>query len=153
MNQAHFLLLVAALGACKNGRAPVQDMANAVVSVPETGVPLGVYQRYKYQHQQIDSMRANLRALVAAESIYHLDSGKYTTTTSCLVPPTEGTAHWCASRSDFLGTITISPHGWSATMTNINTAVSCAIQVGNDTSFGAPSGVPVCMTLQGTKSF
>jgi len=151
-------LLVAMLGllcACAKDKSTpsTQDMANALVSIPETGVPLGVYQRFKYRHDILDSMRANLRALVAAESAYHGDSGKYTNTTSCWVPPTGGTAHWCASRGNTLGAITMSPHGWSTTMTNLNTEISCAIQVGNDTSFGAPAGVPVCFTLKGARSF
>lgn len=141
---------IALLVACaKDKAAPsTQDMANALISTPETGVASGVYQRFKYRHDILDSMRANMRALVAAESVYYADSGKYTTTTSCLQPPTEGTAHWCASREDNLDGIRITPHGWHTTITNINTVIFCGIQVGNDTSYGTPSGVPACFGTQ-----
>jgi len=151
VTRTRLLLLAAALVAgCHkaNPAADVRDLAGALVSMPETGMPQAMYQHYKRVHQDLDSMRANLRTLVAAESIYHLDSGKYTTTTSCWVPPTDGTVHWCASRGNTLDAITITPHGWYTHITNLEVAGSCFIQVGNDTSFGAPAEVPACFSNQ-----
>ncbi|HZH40904.1 MAG TPA: hypothetical protein VFD85_07825 [Gemmatimonadales bacterium] len=140
------VLLLGVLSACRKGNtAPgAQDMAGALVSVPETGVPQAVYQRFKFQHQELDSMRLNLRSLVAAESSYFADSGKYTTTTSCWTPPTGGTAPWCASPRNTLGPIHVTRHGWWTTITNLNLPIFCAIQVGDDTTFGTPAGVPAC---------
>jgi len=139
------LCLGVAIGCRKGNAAPgAPDMAGALVSVPETGVPLGVYQRYKFQHQQLDSMRLNLLSLVGAEQTYFADSGKFTTTTSCLKPPTAGTASWCAARNNTLGPIHVTTHGWWTTITNLSLPSFCAIQVGNDTTFGAPAGVPAC---------
>ncbi|HKV72130.1 MAG TPA: hypothetical protein VJN62_12825 [Gemmatimonadales bacterium] len=147
MNRAFLaVLLLGVLSACRKGNtAPgAQDMAGALISVPDTGVPLAVYQRYKFQHQQLDSMRLNLLSLVTAEKGYFADSGKYTTTTSCRKPPTEGTAAWCASRNNTLGPIHVTQNGWWTTITNLNLPIFCAIQVGDDTTFGAPAGVPAC---------
>jgi hypothetical protein len=147
---ARLLGMLGALSACQKGKpAPsAQDMANALVSIPETGVPLAVYQRYKFRHEVFDSMRTDLKTLVVAESLYFADSGQYTSTTSCMQPPTVGTAPWCASRGDNLDGIRITAHGWHTTITNVNTVIFCSIQVGNDTSFGVPSGVPACFGTQ-----
>lgn len=149
MTRRLIALVTAAVGlvaACRKGQpAPSpQDMATALVSEPESGMPLAVYQRFKFQHQQLDSMRLNLRSLVVAEAAYFADSGKYTNTTSCQKPKTEGTAAWCASRSNTLGSIHVTPKGWWTTITNLSVSMFCAIQVGNDTTFGTPSGVPAC---------
>lgn len=148
MSGARALGLVVGLSAvlcCRRVDPRQADWTDALVTVPETGYPQAVYQRYKLRHQIIDSMRANLRALVVAESVYFADSGKYTTTTSCLVPPSPGTAHWCASRDNLLESITLTPHGWWTTIENLNTVIFCRIQVGNDTTFGTPCAVPDCL--------
>lgn len=130
--------------ACAKDRPRPLDLANALVSTPESGSPGAVTQRYRFRRQLLDSMRADLVRLVAAESLYFADSGKYSSTTSC--PGEPGAVHWCAASGDNLTFFPrMTAHGWSASITNLNLSVFCEVQVGNDTSFGVPSGQPTCV--------
>ena len=103
-------------------------------------VPDGaLYQRYQLRRQGVDSMRAALLALVAAESAYTADSGHPTS----VLP----LAYWSRPSGSNIGPyIRITPNGWYATINNVHTAITCAVFVGPDTSFGtAESGEPVCV--------
>src|SRR5690242_19558917 len=96
-------------------------------------------------------MKADLRNLVTAEEAYFSDSLKYVTT-SCTNPPTAGTAAWCSTQGNTLGAITTgtgTQAGWTASITNINTPVSCAIYIGAVTptlpaTTSNAEGAPVC---------
>ena len=131
------------LSACRKDRPRPIDLVNALAAAPESGSPAAVNQRYRFRRQQLDSMRADLVRLVAAESLYFADSGKYSSTTSC--PGSSGAVHWCASTGNVLGFPRITAHGWAASITNINLSVYCEVQVGSDTTFGVPSGQPTCV--------
>src|SRR2546429_9145644 len=81
----------------------------------------------------ISSMKSDLRNMVTAEEAYFADSIKYTTSTSCVNPAPAGNAAWCPTVGNSAGTITVgtgTASGWSVSLTNINTAKSCAIYVG-----------------------
>jgi len=98
------------------------------------------------------SMKADLRNLVTAEEAYFSDSLKYTTSTSCTNPPTAGSASWCATQGNTLGSVTTgtgTQAGWTASITNINTPVSCAIYIGAVTptapaTASSAEGAPTC---------
>jgi len=98
------------------------------------------------------SMKSDLRNLVTAEEAYFSDSLKYVTTTSCTNPPTAGTAAFCTTTGNTLGTITTgtgTQAGWTASITNINTPTSCAIYIGAVTPTAPATstnaeGAPVC---------
>jgi len=103
-------------------------------------VPDGaLYQRFRLRRQGVDSMRATLLALVAAESAFSADSGHPT----AFLPP----AYWQRPMGSNVGPyIRITPNGWYATINNVHTAITCGVVVGPDTSFGtAQSGEPVCV--------
>jgi type IV pilus assembly protein PilA len=98
------------------------------------------------------SMKSDLRNLVTAEEAYLTDSVRYTSQTSCANPTPAGSATWCASANNALGTITVgtgTQSGWTANLTNAYTAKSCAVYVGAITP-AAPGtasdgeGAPVC---------
>ena len=100
-------------------------------------------------------MKSDLRNLVTAEEAYphYLRlAPEYVTTTSCANPVTPGTAAFCTTTGNTLGTITTgtgTQAGWTASITNLNTPVSCAIYIGAVTP-AAPAtttsaeGAPVC---------
>jgi len=98
------------------------------------------------------SMKSDLRNLVTAEEAYFSDSLKYTTSTSCANPATAGSASWCATQGNTLGTITTgtgTQAGWTTSITNINTPVSCALYIGAVTpaapaTTSSAEGAPVC---------
>ena len=100
----------------------------------------------------ISSMKSDLRNLVTAEEAYFADSIKYTTTTSCTNPAPAGSVAFCPTTGNTLGAVTTgtgTQAGWTASMTNINTAKSCAIYVGAVTptapaTAGSSEGAPVC---------
>jgi prepilin-type N-terminal cleavage/methylation domain-containing protein len=100
----------------------------------------------------VSSMKSDLRNLVTAEEAYLTDSVRYTTQTSCANPAPLGSATWCPSINNTLGTITVgtgTQSGWTANLTNAYTPKSCAVYVGAITpvSPGVTSdaeGAPVC---------
>src|SRR5438093_1552094 len=100
----------------------------------------------------ISSMKSDLRNMVTAEEAYFADSVKYTTSTSCVNPAPAGNAAWCATVGNGRGTITVgtgTAAGWSVSLTNINTAKSCAFYVGAVTPTAPATtadaeGAPVC---------
>jgi hypothetical protein len=103
-------------------------------------VPDGaLYQRYQLRRQGVDSMRVALRAWVVAESAYTADSGHPTAFMPQAYAPRTITGN--------IGPyIRITPNGWYATINNLHTAITCAVFIGPDTSFGtAKSGEPVCV--------
>lgn len=140
-----FALLTGA--ACRRTGQAMRATAQAMAEEPETGSAAAVYQRYRFRRQRLDSMRADLQRLVAAESVYFADPGKYSPYTSCVTPPTEGAAAWCQSAGNAIDGIHLTPHGWWTSITNLNTAIHCAVEVGPDTSFGVPAGTPVCFDV------
>src|SRR5438309_320320 len=78
------------------------------------------------------SMKSDLRNLVTAEEAYFADSIKYTTTKSCVNPAPAGSVAYCTTTGNTLGAITTgtgTQAGWTASVTNANTAKSCEIFV------------------------
>jgi len=101
----------------------------------------------------VASMKADLRNLVTAEEAYFADSLAYATQTDCTNPPSLGSAGWCATKGNVLGTVRLSHGhrvGWTASETNPTTQTSCAIYVGdvnnpaNPATTSDPEGAPVC---------
>jgi type IV pilus assembly protein PilA len=100
----------------------------------------------------IASMKSDLRNLVTAEESYFADSLQYTDQTDCAHPPAAGAAAWCPSTGNTLAQINLAnghKTGWTAQLTNANTAVSCAIYVGQANPLkpaknNDPDGVPIC---------
>jgi prepilin-type N-terminal cleavage/methylation domain-containing protein len=96
------------------------------------------------------SMKSDLRNLVTAEEAYFADSIKYTTSTSCTNPAPAGSVAFCATTGNTLGAITTgtgTQAGWTATITNTNTAKSCEIYVGATTpvaGIAKSEGAPAC---------
>src|SRR2546430_9115987 len=79
------------------------------------------------------SMKSDLRNLVTAEEAYFADSIKYTTTNTCTNPAPAGSIAYCVTTGNTLGAITTgtgTQAGWTASVTNANTAKSCEIYVG-----------------------
>src|SRR5437667_765016 len=77
----------------------------------------------------MSSMKSDLRNMVTDEDAYFAESVKYTTSTSCINPAPAGNAAWCRTIGNSAGTITVgngTASGWSVSITNINTAKSCA---------------------------
>src|SRR5438445_150639 len=77
------------------------------------------------------SMKSDLRNLVTAEEAYFADSIKYTTTKSCVNPAPAGSVAYCTTTGNTLGAITTgtgTQAGWTASVTNANTAKSCEIR-------------------------
>src|SRR5437867_5274411 len=97
-------------------------------------------------------MESNRRSMVTADETYVPPFVKYTTSTSCVNPAPAGNAAWCATVGNGRGTITVgtgTAAGWSVSLTNINTAKSCAIYVGAVTPTAPATtadaeGAPVC---------
>src|SRR2546428_1532047 len=90
----------------------------------------------------ISSMKSDLRNMVTAEEAYFADSSKYTTSTSCVNPAPAGNAAWCPTVGNSAGTITVgtgTAAGWSVSITNINTAKSCAIYRSEEHTSAPPS--------------
>src|SRR2546430_2827840 len=78
------------------------------------------------------SMKSDLRNLVTAEEAYFADSIKYTTTKACTNPAPAGPNSFCNTTCNTLFAIktgTGTQAGWTATVTNPNTAKSCQILV------------------------
>jgi type IV pilus assembly protein PilA len=104
------------------------------------------------QKAYIASMKSDLRNLVTAEEAYFADSVKYSTTVSCANPAVAGTVQWCATVGNTLGAVTIgtgTQAGWTSSITNLNTTVSCGIYIGAITpaapaTTSSPEGAPVC---------
>ena len=100
----------------------------------------------------IASMKSDLRNLMTAEEAYYADSIAYTDQADCSNPPAAGSAAWCPSNGNTLDQLRLAngnKSGWTARETNANTAISCAIYVGNANPLrpaknSDPDGVPVC---------
>jgi type IV pilus assembly protein PilA len=97
----------------------------------------------------IASMKTDLRNLVTAEEGYFADSTAYTDITDCNTPPAPGSVAWCPSSGNTLDRIRLQKDGWTARVTNANTAVQCAIYVGGANPLqparpSDPESVPVC---------
>jgi prepilin-type N-terminal cleavage/methylation domain-containing protein len=97
----------------------------------------------------IASMKSDLRNLVTAEEAYFADSTAYTEQTDCNTPPAPGSVAWCPSSGNTLDKLKVRQGGWTARMTNANTAVACGIYVGGAAPFppaqqSDPEAVPVC---------
>src|SRR3989441_1767412 len=96
------------------------------------------------------SMKSDLRNLVTAEEAYFADSIKYTTTKGC-ANPAPACTHSLFNNTGFtLGDITTgtgTQAGWTATVTNANTAKSCEIFVGATSpalGIATSEGAPAC---------
>ncbi len=100
----------------------------------------------------IASMKSDLRNLMTAEEAYFADSMAYTDRVDCSNPPAAGSAPWCPSTGNTLDQLRLAngnKSGWTARETNANTAISCAIYVGNANPLrpaknSDPDGMPVC---------
>ena len=100
----------------------------------------------------IASMKSDLRNLMTAEEAYFADSIAYTDQVDCNNPPAAGSAAWCPSHGNTLDQLRLAngnKSGWTARETNANTAISCAIYVGDANPLrpaknSDPDGVPVC---------
>jgi prepilin-type N-terminal cleavage/methylation domain-containing protein len=100
----------------------------------------------------IASMKSDLRNLVTAEESYFADSIQYTNQTDCNTPTAPGFLAWCASSGNTLNQLNIAKgqkSGWTAQVSNANTAISCAIYVGQANPLkpaknNDPEGVPIC---------
>ncbi len=96
------------------------------------------------------SMKSDLRNLVTAEEAYFADSIKYTTAKACTNPAPAGSIAFCNTTGNTLGAITTgtgTQAGWTATVTNANTAKSCEIFVGATSpalSIATAEGAPDC---------
>jgi type IV pilus assembly protein PilA len=96
------------------------------------------------------SMKSDLRNLVTAEEAYFADSIKYTTTNTCTNPAPAGSIAYCVTTGNTLGAITTgtgTQAGWTASVTNANTAKSCEIYVGATTpalGIATSEGAPAC---------
>src|SRR5467141_330176 len=96
------------------------------------------------------SMKSDLRNLVTAEEAYFADSIKYTTSKSCANPAPAGSIAFCTTTGNTLGAITTgtgTQAGWTASVTNVNTAKSCEIFVGATTpalGIATSEGAPAC---------
>ena len=100
----------------------------------------------------IASMKSDLRNLMTAEEAYSADSMAYTDQVDCSNPPAAGSVPWCPSTGNTLDQLRLAngnKSGWTARETNANTAISCAIYVGNANPLrpaknADPDGMPVC---------
>src|SRR5260370_42295480 len=101
----------------------------------------------------IASIKSDLRNLVTGREAYFTDSLQYKRSTSCATPAPGDAAAWCSWGANMLGHIKLSRGGsvgWTASISNPNTATSCAISVGDvknpeDPATSAdPAGTPVC---------
>src|SRR5213080_4965617 len=94
----------------------------------------------------------DLRNLMTAEEAYFADSMAYTDQVDCSNPPAAGSVPWCPSTGNTLDQLRLAngnKSGWTARETNANTAISCAIYVGNANPLrpaknSDPDGMPVC---------
>src|SRR6266550_1033610 len=84
------------------------------------------------------------------EKAYFADSIKYTTTNTCTNPAPAGSIAYCVTTGNTLGAITTgtgTQAGWTASVTNANTAKSCEIYVGATTpalGIATSEGAPAC---------
>jgi type IV pilus assembly protein PilA len=100
----------------------------------------------------VASMKSDLRNLMTAEEAYFADSLQYTDQTDCTTPPAANAAAWCPSTGNALAQIKLAngnKTGWTAQLSNANTAISCALYVGQANPLkpaknSDPDGVPVC---------
>jgi type IV pilus assembly protein PilA len=100
----------------------------------------------------VASMKSDLRNLMTAEEAYFADSLQYTDQTDCNTPPAGNAAAWCPSTGNTLNQINLAngnKTGWTAQLSNANTAISCALYVGQANPLkpaknSDPDGVPVC---------
>src|SRR6266700_1772317 len=95
-------------------------------------------------------MESDFRNVVTAEEAYFADSIKYTTTKTCTNPAPAGSIAFCETTGNTLGAITTgtgTQAGWTATVTNANTAKSCEIFVGATSpalNIATAEGAPAC---------
>jgi len=91
----------------------------------------------------IASMKSDLRNLVTAEEAYFADSVKYSTTI-CPVTCANG-VNFATTTGNWLGTVALTPDGWTETITNQNTTKNCAIYIGSTAVAPAnKEGEPKC---------
>src|SRR2546427_8870100 len=82
------------------------------------------------------SMKSDLRNLVTADEAYFADSIKSSATNLCPNPARVRSIAYCATTGNTLGAITTgtgTQAGWTASVTNANTAKSCEILIGATT--------------------
>src|SRR5207249_9370387 len=100
----------------------------------------------------ISSMKSDLRNMVTAEEAYFADSVKSRSRHTSANPESASDVSSSAPVGNGGGTITVgtgTAAGWSVSLTNINTAKSCAIYVGAVTPTAPATtadaeGAPVC---------
>ncbi|HYT72391.1 MAG TPA: hypothetical protein VEK78_13485, partial [Gemmatimonadales bacterium] len=77
----------------------------------------------------IASMKSDLRNFVTAEEAYFADSLKYTGASSCT--PVPGSATFCTTTGNVLGTPSVTSDGWTVNITSLNTTKTCSVYIGN----------------------
>ena len=93
------------------------------------------------QKAYIASMKADLRNLVTAEEAFFADSVKYSAT----VGTAAGNVQWQPSQGNTLVTVDAAAPGWTAAISNANTAVQCYVYVQRVPAAPATTeGAPAC---------
>src|SRR5437773_9427611 len=102
------------------------------------------------------STASDLVMLVTSGEAFFADSIKYTTTKACTNPAPAGSIAFCETTGNTLGAITTgtgTQAGWTATVTNANTAKSCEIFVGATSpplNIATAEGAPACKEAAGS---
>lgn len=110
------------------------------LTAPPESIPASaIDQRYRLRRTVVESMRADLLELVAVESAFVADSGYPTV---FLRPPYTV----ALAAGNLFRDIRLLPDGWSATITNTRTAITCSLIVAFDSVLARPiAGQPVCV--------
>lgn len=115
--------------------ATMQQLTSPPESIPATAID----QRYRLRRAVVQSMRADLLKLVSVESAFVADSGY---PTAFLRSPYSV----ALSTGNIFTDIRLLPNGWSATITNPHTAITCSLTVGYDSALARPiAEQPVCV--------
>jgi hypothetical protein len=114
---------------------------------PDSVAWSGIYQRFRSRRDAVAAMQADLNRLLVAESAFVADSGLPTAFLPLpyAFPPSKGNRP---------PEIVLRPDGWSATIVNDNTSISCSITVSfvSETSYAPPYIVrPACTAGRATQ--
>ena len=144
---ANFLIVLVVLGAgailyrrlaprARQLGAQITEQTRTLTADTESINDAAVQQRFRARRAAVAAMMADLRRLVVAESTTVADTGY------ALPNPRS----WTGPSPGNVGPyIHLSRNGWWAAMSNTLTGIHCAVQVGDDTTFGsAKSGEPWC---------
>jgi hypothetical protein len=135
------LVVAGVLLSARPARQRFNDLRSDLAKVgADTGdvMASATYQRFAIRREAVAAMKADLRALAAAESAFVADSGRPTAN-----PPL---SYWSAKgRGNYATTIRIERDRWVATMNNLHTSMSCSITAMVDTTtWTYHAGDPTC---------